>query len=131
MANLVEVEYASASRITLVQDNLSAHKPSAMYEIFEPQRARAILDKIEFVYTPKHGSWLNMAEIELCVLKKNGLPDRIPSKGELIKQVAAFENRRNKAPKKVDWQFTAEDARIKLKRLYPVIEYSTCQNLFD
>lgn len=131
VAQLVESEYASASRITLVQDNLSAHKPSAMYEIFEPQRARAILDKIEFVYTPRHGSWLNMAEIELSVLKGNGLSDRIPSKEELIKQVAAFENRRNKASKKVDWQFTTEEARIKLKRLYPVIEYSTCQNLLD
>ena len=131
VADLVENKYPKAQRLTLVEDNLSAHKPSAMYEILEPQRAKAILDKIEFVFTPKHGSWLNMAEIELSVLKGNGLANRIPSKEELIEQVAAFENRRNKASKKVDWQFTTEDARIKLKRLYPVIEYSTCQNSLD
>lgn len=128
VADLVECKYACASRITLVQDNLSAHKPSALYEIFEPHRARAILDKIEFVFTPKHGSWLNMAEIELSVLKRNGLSGRFPSKEALVKQVEAFETRRNEASKKVDWQFTTEDARIKLKRLYPVIEYSNCQN---
>ena len=131
VADLVENKYASACRITLVQDNLSAHKPSAMYQLFEPQRAKAILDKIEFVFTPKHGSWLNMAEIELSVLKGNGLANRIPSKELLITQVAAFENRRNAAFKKVDWQFTTDHARIKLKRLYPVIEYSTKQNLLD
>lgn len=123
VADLVENKYSKANRLTLVEDNLSAHKPSAMYEIFEPQRAKAILDKIEFVFTPKHGSWLNMAEIELSVLKGNGLAERIPSKEALIEQVRKFENRRNGQCKKVNWQFTTDDARVKLKRLYPVLEY--------
>lgn len=131
VADLVEDKYAGAHRLTLVQDNLSAHKPSAMYEIFEPKRAKTILDKIEFVNTPKHGSWLNIAEIELGVLKGNGLSDRIPSKEELTQQVRKFENRRNSQFKKVKWQFTTEDARIKLRRLYPIIEDSTCQKSLD
>lgn len=122
VADLVENKYPGARCLTLVEDNLSAHKPSAMYEIFEPQRAKAILDKIELVFTPKHGSWLNMAEIELSVLKGQGLSDRIPSKAILIEQVRNFENQRNNQCKKVNWQFTTADARIKLKRLYPVIE---------
>jgi transposase len=122
VANLVEGHFAAATRITLVQDNLSAHKPSALYEIFEPQRAKAILDKLEFVFTPKHGSWLNIAEIELSVLKRQGLDHRIPSKEKLIEQVEAFQNQRNNNFKKVNWQFSPEDARIKLKRLYPIIE---------
>jgi transposase len=122
VADLVENQHPKAHRLTLVEDNLSAHKPSAMYEIFEPQKAKAILDKIEFVFTPKHGSWLNMAEIELSVLKGNGLSERIPSKEVLIEQVQKFESRRNNQCKKVNWQFTTADARIKLKRLYPIIE---------
>ena len=122
VADLVENKYPGAQRLTLVEDNLSAHKPSAMYEIFGPQRTKAILDKIELVFTPKHGSWLNMAEIELSVLKGQGLSDRIPSKTILIEQVRNFENQRNNQCKKVNWQFTTADARIKLKRLYPVIE---------
>jgi transposase len=122
VADLVENQYGGAHRLTLVQDNLSAHKPSALYEIFGPQRAKAILDKIEFVFTPKHGSWLNMAEIELSVLKGNGLSERIPSKEALIGQVQKFEDRRNNQCKKVNWQFTTADARIKLRRLYPIIE---------
>jgi len=121
VAGLVEGHYASATRITLVQDNLRAHKPAALYEVFEPQRAKAILDKLEFVFTPKHGSWLNMAEIELSALKRQGLDDRIPSKEKLIEQVEAFQNNRNNKCKKVNWQFSTQDARIKLKRLYPVI----------
>jgi transposase len=122
VARLVEQTYATATRITLVQDNLSAHKPSAMYELFEPQRAKAILDKIEFVFTPRHGSWLNMAEIEIGVLKRSGLSERVSAKEALISQVEAFEKRRNAAVSKVDWQFTTDDARIKLKHLYPIIE---------
>lgn len=131
VADLVENKYTHAHRMTLVQDNLSAHKPSAMYEIFEPQRAKAILDKIEFVFTPKHGSWLNMAEIELGALKRNGLADRIASKAELVSQVEKFEARRNNQDSRVNWQFTTEDARIKLRRLYPVIEESTCHTSID
>lgn len=131
VANLVEGHYSSVKRITLVQDNLSAHKPSALYELFEPQRAKAILDKLEFVFTPKHGSWLNMAEIELSALKRQGLDNRIPSKEKLIEQVEAFQKQRNNNFKKVNWQFAVEDARIKLKRLYPSFEQTTCPFLFD
>ena len=122
VADLVLVKYANAKKITLVQDNLSAHKPFAMYKIFEPKKAQAILDKLEFVFTPKHGSWLNMAEIEIGVLKRQGLKNRIASKDLLIKQVQQFEQQRNSQFKKVNWQFTTDDARIKLKRLYPIIE---------
>jgi transposase len=125
--DVVEKKYPDAKRITIVQDNLSAHKPSVMYELFPPEKAKAILDRIEFVYTPKHGSWLNMAEIEIGVMKESGLAERIASKEELIKQCRSFEQRRNKDFKKVNWQFTSEDARIKLKRLYPVIEETTDQ----
>jgi transposase len=132
VADLVEKQYPTVRRLTLVQDNLSAHKPSAMYELFAPEKAKAILDKIEFVFTPKHGSWLNMAEIELSVLKGNGLSARVASKAALIEQVHNFETRRNNQSKKVNWQFTTADARIKLKRLYPVLEEeATCQNLLD
>lgn len=126
VANLVEGQYANATRTTLVQDNLSAHKPSAFYEIFEPQRAKAILDKLEFVFTPKHGSWLNIAEIELSVLNRQGLDNRIPSKEKLIEQVKTFQNNRNNNFKKVNWQFSTADARLKLKRLYPTIDQITC-----
>lgn len=122
VAGMAEGRHSSAKRITLVQDNLSAHKPSALYELFEPQRAKAILDKFEFVFTPKHGSWLNMAEIELSALKRQGLDNRIPSKEKLIEQVEAFQRQRNNNFKKVNWHFSVEDARIKLKRLYPCIE---------
>ena len=119
---LVEVKYPNAERITLVQDNLSSHKPSALYEIMEPHLAKGILDKIEFVFTPKHGSWLNMAEIEIGILKRQGLKERISSKEELVEQVKQFENQRNQQFKKVNWQFTTEQARVKLKRLYPILE---------
>lgn len=131
VASLVEGHYATAARVTLVQDNLSAHKPSAMYELFEPQRAKSILDKLEFVFTPKHGSWLNIAEIELSILKERGLDARIPSKEILIQQVDAFQNDRNNHFKKVNWQFSTENARLKLKRLYPIIEQSTCLSSVD
>lgn len=122
VANLVEGRFANAVRLTLVQDNLSAHKPSALYEIFEPQRAKAILDKLEFVFTPKHGSWLNIAEIELSVLKRQGLDDRIPSMEKLVEQVQAFQNQRNNNLKKVNWHFSIDEARVKLRRLYPTID---------
>jgi len=122
VADLVINKYPSAKKLTLVQDNLSAHKPFAMYKIFEPEKAREILNKIEFVFTPKHGSWLNMAEIEIGVLKRQGLKKRISSKKALIDQVQKFEKQRNNQTKKVNWQFTTDDARIKLKRLYPIIE---------
>ncbi len=121
VADVVENQYSDAEKITLVQDNLSAHKPYAMYELSEPERAKAILDKIEFVYTPKHGSWLNMAEIELSVLSRQCTDQRIASKEELIVETALWETQRNALEATIDWQFTTADARIKLKRLYPSI----------
>jgi hypothetical protein len=119
VAHLVEEMYPSAEKITLIQDNLSAHKKSALYELFAPERARAILEKLEFVFTPKHGSWLNMAEIELSVLTRQGLAMRVETKEQLIQQCTDWYETRNGKMSRVDWQFTTKDARIKLKRLYP------------
>lgn len=121
VARIVEEWYVDAVQITLVEDNLSAHRKAALYEIFEPQRARAILKKLEFVFTPRHGSWLNVAEIELSVLTRQGLTGRVRSQVEFEQQVSAWVKQRNDSLSKVDWQFTAADARIKLKRLYPSI----------
>lgn len=121
VAHIVEEMYPDASKITLVEDNLSAHKKAALYEVFEPQRARNILNRLEFIWTPKHGSWLNIAECELSVLTRQGIKDRVSSKEELIRQVEAWYSNRNEKVKKVDWQFTTKDARVKLKRLYPTI----------
>ncbi len=119
VAYIVENMYPQAIKISLVQDNLSAHRKAALYEVFDPQRARSILKKLEFVWTPKHGSWLNIAECELSILTKQGLQSRIASKDELEKQASLWADTRNNKLKKVDWQFTTNDARIKLKRLYP------------
>lgn len=119
VAELVENQYASADKITLVQDNLSAHQPYAMYELFEPARARAILDQLEFVFTPKHGSWLNMAEIELSVLARQCTKGRFSSKQALEQKIQAWQQHRNQSNATIDWQFTTHDARIKLKKLYP------------
>jgi transposase len=122
VAHVVEDLYPTAKKVTLIQDNLSAHKKSALYELFEPERARAILDKLEFVFTPKHGSWLNVAECELSVLTRQGLKERVATKEEVLRQVTAWYETRNEQTVKVDWQFTTKDARIKLKRLYPSIK---------
>jgi hypothetical protein len=122
VAHVVEDMYPTAQKITLIQDNLSAHKKAALYELFPPERARGILNKLEFVFTPKHGSWLNMAEIELSVLTRQGLAQRIASKDELIRQTTAWYEARNEKMAPIDWQFTTKDARIKLKRLYPSIK---------
>lgn len=122
VAHIVENMYPEAEKMTLVQDNLSAHKKSALYEIFEPERARAILKKIEFVNTPKHGSWLNIAECELSVLTRQALKGRTPSKGEIIQKVTNWYENRNKEMTQVDWQFTTKNARVKLKRLYPTVK---------
>jgi transposase len=119
VGRIAEEWYAEAERITLIQDNLSAHRKAALYEVFEPKRARSILQKLDFVYTPKHGSWLNVAEIELSVLTRQGLTGRVASQDEFEQQVQAWVKQRNDKSSKVDWQFTADDARIKLKRLYP------------
>lgn len=119
---VAEDMYPEAEKITIINDNLAAHKPSALYEIMPAERARRILRRIEFVQTPKHGSWLNVAENELSVLKRVGLAKRVGSQEELEKQIREYQERRNKKEVKVDWQFTAKDARIKLKRLYPPIK---------
>ena len=121
VAHIVEQMYPDAEKITLIEDNLSAHKLSALYEIFEPQRARSIIEKLEVVRTPKHGSWLNIAECELSVLTRQALKGRIPNRQTLKETVRAWYQNRNEKQKKVDWQFTNKDARVKLKRLYPSI----------
>lgn len=118
---LVENQYPSARKITLVQDNLRAHKPAAMYEVFEPTKAKAILEKIEFIFTPKHGSWLNMAEIEFSAIKRQAIKNRIADKEKLEKKVSLWQEKRNQKQVKVNWQFTTKDARVKLKNLYPTI----------
>ena len=117
---VVDVYYPEAEKITLVMDNLNTHNGSSLYERFEPREAKRILDKLDIHYTPKHGSWLNMAEIELSHLSRQCLDRRIPDKETLQKEVSAWVECRNSASCTVDWQFTAEDARVKLKRLYPV-----------
>lgn len=103
----------------VVLDNLNTHNPSAFYEIFEPAEAKQLLDRLEFHYTPKHASWLNMVEIEFSVLSRQCLKRRIPTAQRLQTEVNAWANQRNKECRTVDWQFTTADARIRLKRLYP------------
>jgi hypothetical protein len=121
VAHIVEDMYPDAKKVTLVEDNLSAHKLAALYEIYGPERARNIAKKLEVVRTPKHGSWLNIAECELSVLTRQGLERRVPDKQALEQQVKSWYSQRNSNQKKVNWQFTTKDARIKLKRLYPSI----------
>jgi transposase len=115
-------QYSEAEKITLVMDNYDTHKAGALYEAFAPEKAKAIWDRFEFVYTPKHGSWLNMAEIELNVLMGQCLNRRIASIAEITKEVKAWEKARNNMNAKINWQFTTEDARIKLRRLYPTFK---------
>ncbi len=122
MRELVDVHFPEAERITVVQDNLNTHTPAALYAAFEPAEAKRIRDKLEFHYTPKHGSWLNMAEIELSVLSRQCLDRRIPDQETLRTEVAAWETERNASNATVTWRFTTADARIKLKHLYPSIE---------
>ena len=119
---LVDEDYPDAEKIVLVMDNLNTHSGASLYETFEPQEAKRILDKLEIHYTPKHGSWLNIAEIELSHLSRQCLDRRIPDKETIIEEVKAWCTARNKGKSVVNWQFTTEDARIKLKRLYPIIE---------
>jgi len=114
-------KYATVTKITLVQDNLKAHKPAALYEVFEPQRAKAILDKIEFVFTLKHGSWLNMAEIEFSVLRRQVTQYRMADRQILAHHIAFWQKERNQKQVKANWQFQTKDARIKLRKLYPTI----------
>lgn len=114
--------YCNADKITLVMDNLNTHEPGALYEAFPPEKAKALWDRFEFVYTPKHGSWLNMAEIELNVLTGQCLNRRIDDIEAVRKEVNAWQKHRNNRQAKVNWQFTTKDARIKLSRLYPTLE---------
>lgn len=115
----ISEEYEDAKRITLVMDNLNTHKPSSLYERFTPEEAKRIWDRFEFVFTPKHGSWLNMAEIELNVLNGQCLNRRIDNIETVIKEVEIWQNHRNIKNAKINWRFTTKDSRIKLKRLYP------------
>jgi hypothetical protein len=125
LRGLVDQEYPEADVIVLVQDNLNTHKPSCLYERFHPDEAHRIANRIEWHYTPEHGSWLNMAECELSVLARQCLSRRIPDIDVLREEAAAWEARRNSATVTIDWHFTTPDARVKLKRLYPVIKQAT------
>ena len=119
--HLVDVLYPNAEVIVLVMDNLNTHTPASLYEAFEPAEAKRLADKLDIHYTPRHGSWLNMAEIELSVLARQCLDERMDNKDNLMARVAAWEEARNRHGVRVDWRFTTADARIKLKRLYPTI----------
>jgi hypothetical protein len=119
---LVDVRHPAAERIVLVMDNLNTHTPASLYEAFPPAEARRLAAKLEIHHTPKHGSWLNIAEIELSVLSRQCLNRRVPDLTTLAAEVAAWEARRNAAGGAVDWRFTAADARLKLKRLYPSLQ---------
>jgi DDE superfamily endonuclease len=114
---LAEDVYPDAEAIVLVTDNLNTHGPGCLYEAFEPDRARRIAGRLEWHYTPKHGSWLNMAEIELSVLARQCLGERMSDKGTLQAETAAWEKKRNAHAVRIDWRFTTADARNKLKRL--------------
>ncbi len=120
LKDLSDMHFPGAAKIVLVQDNLSTHKPASLYEAFSPSEARRLVERFEWHYTPKHGSWLDMAESELGVLSTQCLDRRIPDKQTLISEVAAWQDNRNTHHAKADWQFTTADARIKLKRLVPI-----------
>jgi hypothetical protein len=122
LRKLAEEKYPDAEVIVLVQDNLNTHSPASLYEAFAPQEAQRLADRFEFHYTPKHGSWLDMAEIELGILGRQCLARRIANLQDLRREVAAWETTRDTTAAKVDWQFTTADARIKLRKLYPSIE---------
>lgn len=119
---LADERYPDAEKIVLVMDNLNTHSPASLYEAFEPAEARRLAEKLEVHYTPKHGSWLDMAEIELGIMNRQCLNRRIGNTTTLQHEVAPWENERNRRSTKVNWQFTTADARVKLRRLYPSIE---------
>ena len=122
LKDLSDTHFPRAAKIVLVQDNLSTHTPASLYAAFPAAEARRLSERFEWHYTPKHGSWLDMAESELAVLTTQCLSRRIPDKPTLEKEVAAWERHRNTHNAKADWQFTTKDARVKLKRLYPQFE---------
>jgi len=119
--HLVDEHYPEAEQIVLVMDNLNTHTPGSLYEAFPPTEAKRLADKLEIHYTPKQGSWLNMAETELSVLSRQCLDRRIPDRPTLVAETTAWMHDRNVAQATIDWRFTTDDARIKLKRLYPAI----------
>jgi hypothetical protein len=121
LKDLSDKHFPNVSQIVLVQDNLNTHKPASLYEAFPAAEARRLVERFEWHYTPKHGSWLDMAESELGVVSSQCLDRRIPDTQTLSEEVAAWEHNRNKNHTKADWQFTTADARIKLKRLYPTL----------
>ena len=118
----IAASYPDAQRITLVMDNLNTHTPGSLYETFPPEKAKALWDRFEFIHTPKHGSWLNMAEIEINVMVRQCLNRRIDNIETVRSEVAAWQSHRDNLQAKVNWQFTTADARVKLKRLYPTVE---------
>ncbi len=118
---LVDEHYPEKEKIILVMDNLNTHKLGSLYEAFEPAEARRIADRLEIHYTPKHGSWLDMAEIEIGVLARQCIDRRLPDQETLKREINAWQNARNQKAIRVDWRFTTEDARVKLKSLYPSI----------
>lgn len=120
--DLVDGRYREAQKVVLVMDQLNTHSAASLYEAFPPDEAQRIAQKLEIHYTPKHGSWLNMAEIELSVLGRQCLDERMEDKPTLKREVAAWQARRNQKHCRVDWQFTTDDARVKLKRLYPSVQ---------
>jgi len=122
LKDLSDTHFPQAKKIVLVQDNLNTHTKASLYEAFPPAEARRLAERFEWHYTPKHGSWLNMAEAELAVLATQCLDRRIPNKETLSREAAAWQTARNKTQSKADWRFTTADARIKLKRLYPRFE---------
>ena len=128
LAYLADVVYPQAEKIVLVCDNLSTHKAHFLYERFAPEEARRLTERFEWHFTPEHGSWLNIAECELSVLSRQCLSRRVEDIETLQQEVAAWERNRNARPHTVNWQFTASDARVKLKRLYPEIKDKTCLN---
>ena len=119
--HLVDVLHPNAEKIILVMDKLNTHTPTSLYRAFLPAEAKRLADKLEVHYTPRHGSWLNMAEIELSVLARQCLSERMNDKENLQRQVAARQQKRNESAVKIDWRFTTDDARIKLKKLHPTI----------
>ena len=121
MKFIVDELYPKALKVTVVMDNLNTHTPASLYVRFDPETAKRIADKLDIQYTPKHGSWLNMAEIEFSALSRQCLNRRIPTQEKLIQEICAWENARNNSGVKCDWQFTTTDARIKLRKLYPIV----------
>jgi transposase len=122
LRRLLDEVYPGAARVVLVTDNLNTHCVGSLYEAFEPAEALRLAKRIEWHYTPKHGSWLNMAEVELSVLARQCLDRRIPDTETLKREVAAWQQQRNTAAVKADWQFTTADARVRLKKLYPTVQ---------